>query len=268
MLNRDLTEVFKALSHPIRMSILDQLKQGPKTTGALDESFPEVSRYAVMKHLKMLEEANLILIRREGRSRLNYLNVVPLQQVYERWVSKYQSGIAGSLTSLKQAMEGSKEEMTQEGLKHDSFQIEQEVEINASPEKVFDGLTRDIGQWWAYRLCGEGSRMTLDPHPGGKFLEEGVHGANALWGTVHYVKDNEEIRLNGLLGMSGAVNSAYTFKLEPKGDGTILKLSHHAVGLLDPEWGPGHSEGWKELLGTFLKNYVERGERPPMDEKR
>lgn len=265
MLSNDFTAVFKALSHPIRMSILDQLKEGPKTTGALDTTFPDVSRYAVMKHLKTLEEANLILIRREGRSRLNYLNVVPLRQVYERWVSQYQSDLAGSLNSLKQSIEGSNENMEANGLKHDSFQIEQEVEIHATPEKVFDGLTRDIGHWWAYRLCGEDSKMTLDPHPGGKFLEEGLHGANALWGIVHFVEDNKEIRLNGLLGMSGAVNSAYTFKLEPKGDTTILKLSHHASGLLDPEWGPSHAEGWKELLGTFLKEYVETGKRPEME---
>lgn len=265
MINENLTAVFKALSHPIRMSILDQLKEGPKTTGDLDSIFPDVSRYAVMKHLNALMDADLILIRREGRSRLNYLNVVPLQQVYERWVSQYQSGFAESLTSLKQSLERSNEEMTDQGLKHDVFQIEQEVTIHASPQKVFEGLTRDIGQWWAYRLCGEGSRMTMDPHPGGKFLEEGIKGANALWGTVQYVKENEEIRLNGLLGMTGAVNSAYSFKLEPKGDATVLKLTHQAVGLIDPEWEKMHAEGWEELLGDFLKNYLEHGKRPEIE---
>ncbi|KGP70916.1 helix-turn-helix domain-containing protein [Pontibacillus yanchengensis] len=264
MQNEQLTAVFKALSHPTRMSILDLLKEGPRTTGDLDQSFPEVSRYAVMKHLNTLEDANLIVIRREGRSRLNYLNAVPLQQVYERWVSKYESSFAGSLTSIKQFVEGSNVDMTEQGLKHDSFQLEQEIEIQASPDKVFQALTTDIGQWWAYRLCGEGSKLTLSPQPGGYFIEEGLEGANALWGTVMYVKDNEEIRLNGLLGMTGAVNSAYSFKLEPKGDSTLLKLSHHAVGLLDPEWGRMHDEGWKELLGTFLKEYVENGKRPEM----
>lgn len=265
MLNEKITAVFKALSHPIRTSILDQLKKGPKTTGDLDSLFPDVSRYAVMKHLNTLKEADLILIRREGRSRLNYLNVVPLQQVYERWVSQYQSSFAESLTSLKQSLEGSSDKMSDQGFKHDAFQIEQEITINATPEKVFDGLTRDIGIWWAYRLCGKGSTMTLVPQPGGKFLEEGIEGAHALWGTVQYVKENEEIRLNGLLGMTGAVNSAYSFKLEPKGDATILKLSHHAVGLIDPEWETMHEEGWNELLGDFLKNYLEHGKRPTID---
>lgn len=265
MMEENLTPVFKALSHPIRMSILDQLKEGPKTTSELDSIFPDISRYAVMKHLNTLQDADLILIRREGRSRQNYLNVVPLQQVYERWVNQYQSSFAHSLYSLKQTIEGSHYTMSEKGLNHDAFQIEQEVTINASPEKVFESLTRDIGLWWAYRLCGKGSKMTMDPHPGGRFLEEGIEGANALWGTVQYVKENEEIRLNGLLGMSGAVNSAYSFKLEPNGQATILKLSHHAVGLLDPEWEEMHAEGWKELLGDFLKNYLEHGTRPTID---
>ncbi|KGX89838.1 hypothetical protein N781_08965 [Pontibacillus halophilus JSM 076056 = DSM 19796] len=257
MNNEQLTAVFKALSHPIRVTMLDLLKEGPKRTSDLDEAFPDVSRYAVMKHLNILEEANLLLIRREGRTRLNYINIIPLQQVYGRWVSKYQSNDAHALTQIKELAE-----RRQETMKHDTFQIEQEILIEANKENVYKALTENIGQWWAYRLCGEGSTMTLSAKAGGQFIEHGANGADALWGTVTFASENNEIRLNGLLGMQGAVNSAYSYKLEANGNHTLLKLSHHAVGLLDPEWEEQHAAGWKELLGDFLKNYVETGKTP------
>ncbi|MGM7702618.1 helix-turn-helix domain-containing protein [Pseudalkalibacillus sp. Hm43] len=261
----DLSTTFKALSHPIRRQILDALINGPMSTGDLNERFPDVTRYAVMKHLGMLESANLITIRRVGRVRLNYLNAVPLREMYNRWVNKYEDQDAHSLLSLKEKAEqsvGRHEEM-ENGLKQDSFQIEQEITINATRDKVFKALTEDINDWWAYRLNGDqGSTLSFEPKVGGQFLESWGDGEGALWGVVTYIKAPEEIRMNGLLGMRGAVNSAYTYSLEEKGDQTVLKLSHHAYGLLDPQWRDAHDGGWQELLGQFLKEYVESGKRP------
>ncbi|SFA87049.1 MULTISPECIES: helix-turn-helix transcriptional regulator [unclassified Bacillus (in: firmicutes)] len=68
-----LADIFKALSHPSRVEILDFLKTGPLTTGDLSNKF-NVSRYAVMKHLQILEDCGLVIVRRKGRTRLNYLN--------------------------------------------------------------------------------------------------------------------------------------------------------------------------------------------------
>ncbi|MRX56626.1 hypothetical protein GJU41_22020 [Bacillus idriensis] len=62
--------------------------------------------------------------------------------------------------------------------------------------------------------------------------------------------------------MQGAVQSSYKYVLEEKGSATLLKLSHHAVGLLEPGWEEGHQKGWEELLGLFLKEFVETGKRP------
>ena len=255
-----LTLAFKALGHPIRRKILDILKEGPKTTGYLDDAFSDISRYAVMKHLTVLEEAKLVLIRREGRTRLNYLNAVPLQQISDRWMTRYQSTLASSLGSLKSNIEKGINKMTEQtGFKHDSFQIEQEVEIQGSIESVFKSLTSDINSWWAFRLCGENSTLSIEPKVGGRFLEQANSSSGALWGVINYINAPVELRFNGLLGMKGAVNSSYTFKLEEKGNSTILKLSHHAAGLLDPNWEQAHDEGWKELLGKYLKAYVEEG---------
>ena len=101
----DLDDVWRALSNPVRRRILDLLAEGPLTTGALAERFNELSRFAVMQHLKVLEEADLVVPRRSGRERHNYLNPVPVQRIYERWVSRYMRPWTDALTSLKHELE-------------------------------------------------------------------------------------------------------------------------------------------------------------------
>ena len=85
--------------------MLDLLKSGPLATGELAACFPDLSRFAVMQHLRVLEEGDLVRPVREGRSRFNYLNPVPIQQIYERWVSDYMQPWADALTSLKHGLE-------------------------------------------------------------------------------------------------------------------------------------------------------------------
>ena len=254
MVNEEITLLFKALSHPTRVDILDLLKQGPLSTGELSEHF-EVSRYAVMKHLQVLEDVHLIVVRRQGRIRLNFLNIIPFQEVYNRWVSKYESKLSRSLTILKTKLEsgGSKQMKTEIS----SFQIEQQIEINAPLKVVFHSLVNDINDWWEFRFEEENSRITFDSKVGGFFMENWQNGQGAIWGTVLYYKENEEIRLQGLLGMQGAVNSHYGYRLENNGETTTVKLSHSAVGLLDPNWEESHSHGWSLLLNN-LKVHVEK----------
>ena len=100
----DQDAVWKALADPTRRRLLDLLKAGPRTTGALAARFP-VSRFAVMKHLAILERAGLIIVRREGREGWNHLNAVPLRQIYERWISGYADQWAASLLRLKRTVE-------------------------------------------------------------------------------------------------------------------------------------------------------------------
>ena len=82
--------IWKALGSPHRRALLDALKDGPKTTSALCEVLPRLSRYAVMQHLSVLERAGVVLVRREGRERWNELNAVPIQRELERWLSGFQ----------------------------------------------------------------------------------------------------------------------------------------------------------------------------------
>jgi DNA-binding transcriptional ArsR family regulator len=100
-----LAPVWKALASPIRRAILDDLRDGPRTTGAIAERFPKLTRFAVMQHLRVLEEANLVIPRREGRERYNYLNPVPIQQVFDRWVSRYTRPWTEALVSLRDELE-------------------------------------------------------------------------------------------------------------------------------------------------------------------
>lgn len=97
--------VFKALADPTRRRLMDLLRLGPRTTGELCSAFAGLSRFAVMKHLRVLIEAGLVLTSKEGRVVQNHLNAVPLRRVYERWVSKYESAWAESMVSLKRSIE-------------------------------------------------------------------------------------------------------------------------------------------------------------------
>jgi DNA-binding transcriptional ArsR family regulator len=91
--------VFKALSDPTRRSLLDDLfKQDGQTLGSLEARFPQMTRFGVMKHLKVLEDAHLVVTRRRGREKLHFLNVTPIRLVHDRWVSKYAEPWAAHLS--------------------------------------------------------------------------------------------------------------------------------------------------------------------------
>lgn len=100
-MDNDLDAVWKALSDPTRRAILDLLHKGPRRTTQIVEAFPELTRFGVMKHIDVLRAAGLVATREEGRQRVNSLNAVPIRQIYERWVSRYQEYWADSLLRLK-----------------------------------------------------------------------------------------------------------------------------------------------------------------------
>jgi len=87
----DLDPIFKALADPTRRRILDLLKGRSRTTGDVVERFPDLSRFGVMKHMDVLRDAGLIVVEKKGRQRLNHLNVVPIRQLHDRWVTGFRS---------------------------------------------------------------------------------------------------------------------------------------------------------------------------------
>ena len=98
-------EVFKALADPTRRSLLDELYRADgQTLSALEQRLP-MTRFGVMKHLKVLEQAGLVVTKRRGREKLHFLNPVPIRLVHDRWVSKYAEPWAAGLTGLKKHIE-------------------------------------------------------------------------------------------------------------------------------------------------------------------
>jgi len=98
--------IFKALAHRRRREILDMLKDAPRTTGALCEAFADMDRCTVMQHLKVLEDADLVIARKDGRERWNHLNSLPIKQIHDRWISAYAGHALTILDQMKNDLEG------------------------------------------------------------------------------------------------------------------------------------------------------------------
>jgi DNA-binding transcriptional ArsR family regulator len=99
-------EVFRALADPTRRAVLDALfERDGQTVQALCALFPDMTRFGVMKHLDVLAQANLVTTRKEGRTKLHFLNPVPIQQVADRWIGKYAQPFTRSLVDLKADLE-------------------------------------------------------------------------------------------------------------------------------------------------------------------
>jgi DNA-binding transcriptional ArsR family regulator/uncharacterized protein YndB with AHSA1/START domain len=254
-----LAPIWKALADPTRRRLLDLLRGGPKTTGVLAAAFPALSRFAVMKHLGVLQEAGLVLVRPKGRERWHYLNTVPLRRLYERWVDTYQSQWAASLLGVQRAAEAERSET--EGARVEPVQIEQEVIIAAAPERVFAALL-EADAWWHLRYDRTPSQIIFEPMLGGRFAQR-FDGAETgvLWAIVTWYEPGKRLTLQGTLDMAGAIAATVTFDLEPHADGTLLKLRHEAIGSIATETRDNYTVGWRVLLADRLKGYIERGER-------
>ena len=111
----DLDPVWKALSDPTRRAILDLLRQGPRTTTEIVDASPHLTRFGVMKHIDVLREAGLIETREEGRQRVNSLNVLPIRQIYERWVGRFEELWSSHLLRIKEVAESEAAEKRKRG---------------------------------------------------------------------------------------------------------------------------------------------------------
>ena len=108
-MDSDVDQVFRALADPGRRLLLDRLHaENGQTLGRLCENL-EMSRQAVTKHLNLLEQAGLVVTVRRGREKLHYLNPVPIHEIADRWINKYERGRLRILAELKQTLEGNHE---------------------------------------------------------------------------------------------------------------------------------------------------------------
>lgn len=105
----ELDPVWKALSDPTRRTILDLLRGGAKTTTEIVETFPDMTRHAVMKHIDVLRSAKLINTHEEGRRRINSINAVPIRQIYERWMGPFSELWSSTLLRIKEDVENAQD---------------------------------------------------------------------------------------------------------------------------------------------------------------
>jgi uncharacterized protein YndB with AHSA1/START domain len=238
-------EVFRALADPTRRSLLDELfREDGQTLSALEERFP-MTRFGIMKHLRVLEEAGLVVTRRRGREKLHFLNPVPIRLVHDRWVSKYAEPWAATLSDLKTELETSMEKVF-------------EIYIRTTPERIWEAIT-DSGIRAKYNF---GAGITSDWQPGSHFemghaqagfvLGEGenvevdpprklVQTMTALWG--------DDVRAEG--------PTRITWEIEPvAADSCRLTVTHDQLreGANDQLYG-----GWPMIL-SGLKTWLETGE--------
>jgi uncharacterized protein YndB with AHSA1/START domain/DNA-binding transcriptional ArsR family regulator len=238
-------EVFRALADPTRRSLLDELfKEDGQSLSALEQRLP-MTRFGVMKHLKVLEQAGLVVTKRRGREKLHFLNPVPIRLVHDRWVSKYAEPWAATLTGLKRSIE----ENTMEKV----F----EIYIKTTPERLWQAITdKEMRAKYSFGV-GVDSDWTNGSHyeavhPGaGIAISEGenlevdpprrlVQSFNALWG--------DDVKSEG--------TSRVTWEIEPVGDSCRLMVTHDQLreGANDQLFG-----GWPMIL-SGLKTLLETGD--------
>jgi uncharacterized protein YndB with AHSA1/START domain/biotin operon repressor len=236
--------VFKALADPTRRSLLDELfRRDGQTLSELAERF-DMTRFGVMKHLRQLEEAGLVVTRRRGREKLHFLNPVPIRQVHDRWVSKYAEPWAAALSDLKQTLEKPMEKIF-------------EIYIRTTPERLWEAITdpqirakynfgAGVSSDWK-----PGSRLEMATLDGSFVLGEGevleadpprrlVHTMTALWG--------DDVKAEGA--------SRVTWDIEPVADSCRLTVTHDQLreGANDQLYG-----GWPMII-SGLKTWLETGE--------
>jgi uncharacterized protein YndB with AHSA1/START domain len=236
--------VFKALADPTRRSLLDELfREDGQTLSALEERFP-MTRFGVMKHLRQLEEAGLVVTRRRGREKLHFLNPVPIRLIYDRWVSKYAEPWATALTDLKSNLEATMEKVF-------------EIYIRTTPERLWEAIT-DSETRAKYQF---GMRVTSDWTPGSRF-EMSHPGAPGLLGEGENLEIDPPRRLvqrmTALWGedVKAEGPTRVTWEIEPVGDSCRLTVTHDE---LREDANSQLYGGWPMIL-SGLKTWLESGE--------
>jgi len=238
--------VFKALSDPTRRELLDELfREDGQSLGALESRF-SMTRFGIMKHLKILEEAGLVITRKHGREKLHFLNPVPIRLVHDRWVSKYAEPWAAALSDLKSRLESPMEKIF-------------EIYIKTSPELLWEAITTsDIRQNYSF-----GNTFTSDWTPGGRFEMHNPKAGGVVLGDGENLEVDPPRRLvqtmRALWGedVKAEGTSKVTWEIEQVGDSCHLTVTHSDLreGANDQLYG-----GWPMIL-SGLKTWLETGEK-------
>ncbi len=256
--------IWKALADPTRRRLMDLVREAPRTTGQLVDEFEEIGRCAVMKHLSILEKVKLILPKKEGKNRWNYINAIPLQEVYERWVKKYEAQWASNLLQLKELSEykAIENELTDILIMEESktVNIHMEIPIEAGQQQVWECLIKDIGLWWRkdFYTSPKTKNFILEAKPGGKMYEDYGNNEGLVWAEVIVINSPNVLELKGHLSpqFGGPAFSFLRLSLQGDDNNTTLTLSDTVFGDISEKTEKDLTEGWKMLFEEGFKNYV------------
>ena len=243
-------EVFRGLADPSRRLLLDALfERDGQTLGELQAHLPEMSRFGVMKHLGVLEAAGLITTKKAGREKFHYLNPVPIQQVADRWISKYAQPFTRALSDLKYSLELEAMEKP--------IHI-YTVYIRATPERVWEGITN--GE--ITRRYFHDTTFVAELRPGAPLEYRQPDGRAAVTGEILEVDAPRLLSYTWRAlydpEMAAEPFSRVTWELTPMGETTKVELRHDRFESAGPTY-QSISQGWAPLLNS-LKSLIETGE--------
>ena len=243
--------VFRALSDPSRRLLLDRLfERDGQTLGELCAYLPGMTRFGVMRHLRVLEEADLVSTRKVGREKRHYLNPVPIRLAHDRWISKYAEPVLGAMSAMKDHLEG----RTMSAPDH-----VYSVYIKASPERVWRAITDGVETEQYY----SGTRVGSDWKPGSPITYEYPDGKVAADGEVLEIDPPRRLamtfhaRWDPETEAEGPVRM--TWEIEPAEDGAASKLTVVTSGLKAGSKTEREFTGGIVYIVSGLKTYVETG---------
>lgn len=237
--------VFKALADPTRRQLLDALREKGGLSLTELEAGLGMTRFGVMKHLHVLEEAHLVVTKRAGRFKLHYLNAAPIQELADRWIAPYQKPFARFALDLKTTLESS-------GTMADKPDFILATYIRTTQDALWDALLNpDVTQRYYY-----GSRITTDLKPGAPFRYLGPDGEVMLDGEL--IEITPKTRIVSTFIPTWAENSKptrVTFEIEPMGEVMKFIITHQDYAAANA----GIEEGWP-LVVAGLKTLLETGQ--------
>jgi len=236
--------VFRALAAPPRRRLLDELfKEDGQTLTALERRLP-MTRFGVMKHLRVLEEAGLVITRKRGREKLHFLNPVPIRLVHDRWVSKYAAPWAATLTELKHRLEEKRMEKVFE------------IYIKTTPERLWEAITNPEMR----RKYNFSAGIESDWTPGSRYQGVSPFSPAPIWEGENLEVDPprrlvQTFRALWSEDVKGEGTSKVTWEIEPIGDSCRLLVTHDQ---LREDANAELYGGWMMVL-SGLKTLLETG---------
>lgn len=242
--------IFKALNDPARRTLLDSLRDKDGQTLQQLEAQLDMSRFGVMKHLKVLEEAGLVVPRRRGRFKHHYLNAVPLQQVIDRWIEPLLAKPAArAVLALKATLEGDQAMLdteTRPDFVHETF-------IRCTQDALWQALT-DADSMAAYHFACSSARGDVGDGQTTEFLRKDGSVMLRQRTTAINPKSRIEMTFEPNWTDRPSPGSKVTFHVKPEGDACKLTVEHYEV----PEGQDGIREGWARWAAS-LKSWMETG---------